>query len=237
MEIFAVKLSDQIFQEDVHRLISRIPEHAFRRVRHNSPRKFDHYHSLIGDILIRSVIHHQTNAKWSEIKIAVSKYGKPYIKNQADIHFNLSHSHEWVVAAVDRKPIGIDVEYIQPIDEEIARFYFSPIEYSNLIHVKEGAERLAYFYDLWTLKESFIKKVGKGLSIPLDTFSIIKDADNIEVIQVILKQAPYFKQYPIDSNYILSVCAEHDDFPRTPTVLSFVDLIRECLKMTTHIPI
>ncbi|MEX1029766.1 MAG: 4'-phosphopantetheinyl transferase superfamily protein [Paenibacillaceae bacterium] len=41
------------------------------------------------------------------------------------------------------------------------RAFFSFDENKDLLD-KPPNQRLAYFYDLWTLKESFIKAVGKG---------------------------------------------------------------------------
>ena len=43
-------------------------------------------------------------------------------------------------------------------------------------------EKINYFYDLWTLKESYIKTIGKGLYTPLNSFSI-KRITNFNFIQ------------------------------------------------------
>jgi len=33
-------------------------------------------------------------------------------------------------------------------------------------------QRLVYFYELWTMKESYVKALGKGLHLPMDSFKI-----------------------------------------------------------------
>jgi 4'-phosphopantetheinyl transferase len=103
------------------------------------------------------------------------------------------------------------VEQIKPIDFAIAKRFFSSTEYDDLME-KEEHERLNYFYDLWTLKESYIKARGKGLSIPLDSFSIRKHNTTITVTSN-RDESWYFIQYPIGPEYKFSVCATTLHFP------------------------
>jgi len=48
--------------------------------------------------------------------------------------------------------------------------FFSSAECFDL-HNLSAKEQIKYFYKLWVLKESYIKAQGKGLSIPLNSFS------------------------------------------------------------------
>ena len=59
------------------------------------------------------------------------------------------------------KPVGIDVEKIKDINIKIADRFFSKEESGRFIQ-KEESERLKYFFDLWTLKESYIKAETEG---------------------------------------------------------------------------
>ena len=53
------------------------------------------------------------------------KYGKAYISNHSDIHFNVSHSGKYVACAIADTPVGVDIEYNDPeIDLNIAKLYF-----------------------------------------------------------------------------------------------------------------
>lgn len=97
-----------------------------------------------------------------------------------NIHYNISHSDKQVTGSTDNLPVGIDVEQIKPIDIKISERFFSKHEFNKLLG-KSYTEREPYFYELWTLKESYIKAVEKGLSIPLDSFTIRINGGNITV--------------------------------------------------------
>ncbi|MDH5547996.1 MAG: 4'-phosphopantetheinyl transferase superfamily protein [Gammaproteobacteria bacterium] len=105
-----------------------------------------------------------------------NEYGKPYASNsnlKIPLKFNLSHTDELTVAAITLGgEVGVDVEKIKEVEDipNIVNSYFSPIEREQLtaLPFDKQTER---FFDLWTLKESYIKACGKGLSMPLDLFS------------------------------------------------------------------
>jgi 4'-phosphopantetheinyl transferase len=140
------------------------------------------------------------------LKFDYNEYGKPCILEPKDIHFNISHSGDWVVCAIDNKPIGIDVETIKPIDLNIARRFFTVEEYNHLMK-KDEYNRIRYFYMLWTLKESYIKAIGKGLKIPLNSFSFTIENGNVNINTQNEFGPCFFYQKEIDNNHIISVCA------------------------------
>ncbi|MBN2533250.1 MAG: 4'-phosphopantetheinyl transferase superfamily protein [Spirochaetales bacterium] len=174
-------------------------------------RREDAERTLVGDAFIRTIVCNQFHLKNSDLEFECNEYGKPFVMNIPDFHYNLSHSGKWVACAIDYEPLGIDVEGIRPIDFSIAERFFSKTEYEDLI-AKPEQEQLEYFYDLWTLKESYIKARGKGLSLPLSSFSIRKDRTGI-TIESENEESWYFVQYPIDPGYKFSVCAGNFHFP------------------------
>lgn len=101
------------------------------------------------------------------------KYGKPYLKNYSDVHFNLSHSERYVACIISDSPVGVDIEYIHDIDLNLAKHYFFGLEYEYILN---NNDKKKAFFELWVLKESYMKMTGLGFSLALDEFCIeIKD--------------------------------------------------------------
>ena len=99
------------------------------------------------------------------------KYGKAYISNHENIHFNLSHSGKIVLCAISDMEVGADVEYIdREIDLNIAKHYFYNREYESIMNAENRPEE---FFKYWVLKESYMKYTGLGMNLKLDSFEII----------------------------------------------------------------
>lgn len=222
MEIYAVNSNYRIDSHYFKTLISFLSYEEQDKINRNLKWE-DAQRSLIGKILIRSLISFRYSLENEDIYFLVNEFGKPYFNSFKDFHFNISHSGEWVVCALDSSPIGIDVEEINDIDFTIANRFFSKEEQSDLMQL-DKKYKLAYFFDLWTLKESYIKSKGKGLSIPLDSFSIRKRDDVISIKGV--NKSYYFKQYDVGSNYKMSICALNNNFPIDINIMELEEFIQ-----------
>jgi 4'-phosphopantetheinyl transferase len=111
--------------------------------------------------------------------------GKPAIvrgDGTPRLSFNLSHTHGLVACAIAvDADVGVDVESVdRTVDDGIARRYFSARENDDLQRCRSAPLRTRRFIELWTLKEAYIKAIGKGLSHPLD--SIVFDLADRESI-------------------------------------------------------
>ena len=99
------------------------------------------------------------------------KYGKAYIDNYNDFHFNLSHSGKMVLCAISDKQVGADIEYIDPeIDLNIAKNYFFNKEYESIMKSDNPSDE---FFKYWVLKESYMKYTGFGMNLELNSFEIL----------------------------------------------------------------
>jgi 4'-phosphopantetheinyl transferase len=143
---------------------------------------------LVTRALVRSVLSLYDDAispeNWEFKKNA---YGKPYINNSSvrlPLYFNISHTENLIVLAVTLDcDLGIDVEYLPRISriDGIVESFFSPSEILSFKALSEEKQQ-QHFFDLWTLKEAYIKACGMGLSIPLDEFSYdFSDAGKINI--------------------------------------------------------
>lgn len=227
IDIYAVKLSERLENSIYNFLLECLPLEKQERVR-----RFYHWEdahrAVLAEVLIRTIACRQLNLKNSQITFSKNEYGKPFLQDVEGFYFNLSHSGEWVVCAVDDESIGIDVEIIKPIHYDIARRFFSEEEYNDLI-LKNDSEQLPYFFTLWTLKESYIKALGKGLSMPLDSFSVrVKNNETIELKDPL--QCNSFRIYEIDPGYKLAVCSKKQEFPGSIKIKDAVELYWEMLQ-------
>ncbi|PZE21773.1 4'-phosphopantetheinyl transferase family protein [Paenibacillus xerothermodurans] len=207
-EIYGVHMSRPPRSGEVEYMLSNVSEE--RRAKAQKYVKPDDAHrSLIAEYLIRAVIRSKLHLSNAEISFVSGPYGKPRVGGIPSFHFNIAHSGAWIVCAVDSAPVGIDVEEIKPMSFDVAQF-FSEQEIRWLMSHQETA-RTSCFYDLWTLKESYIKWVGTGLSLPLNSFSIMLDGDAPVSVQPAELHGPCFlRQMDIAPGYKMAVCSTKD---------------------------
>ena len=106
----------------------------------------------------------------SEFTVAKSAAGKPYFPHSPHIHFSISHSGEYWVAAFSGQNVGLDIQqHLQRDYLAVAKRWYHPQEFAA---VKQyGA---SCFFDIWSAKESLLKYSGEGLSAAFSTFSVIE---------------------------------------------------------------
>ena len=103
--------------------------------------------------------------------------GKPellYTFGHRNVKFNLSHSRGLALLAVaENLCVGIDLEFVDQTfaTEELAGRFFAPDEVRTLLTLAPSRRGEA-FYDCWTRKEAYLKALGEGLSVPLESFSV-----------------------------------------------------------------
>ena len=132
----------------------------------------------------------------TKFKIINNKYGKPFYEN-SDIYFNKSHTKDLSVAIIDNKSCGIDIEKIRAFNELMANKICSNEEINILSNI---SNKDYYFTLLWVLKESYLKCIGIGLSVPMKKISFVKDN------KINLKMKNFKINYIILNNYIIAVC-------------------------------
>jgi 4'-phosphopantetheinyl transferase len=118
-------------------------------------------------------------------------YGKPYLADDPQLYFNLSHTDERALIAVTRAgEVGVDLEKIKPEVPclEIARRFFSRGEVAALARLPLEEQTDAFFRG-WTRKEAFIKAVGRGLALPLDAFEVSLEDAPAQALLAVRKEA------------------------------------------------
>lgn len=186
----------------------------------------DALRSFFGELLVRVYAAQVWGIPHQDCHLQVDEYGKPYLVHYPRCQFNVSHSGDWIVAAFDATPVGVDIEKIVPIDISIADRFFSAEEVHQLERVPP-AQRLQYFYRFWTLKETYIKAIGKGLSIPLNSFRFELTENTIRFHSDLESHPWRFRRYSIDPEYELAVCGYRVEamFPNELAVITPQELL------------
>ena len=93
-----------------------------------------------------------------------SDMGKPYFAGLPGIFVNIAHCRGLAAVLLSACECGVDVESVRPLREKVVRRVFSDEEQRAL---SEAADPDRLFTRLWTLKESYVKAIGIGISYPM----------------------------------------------------------------------
>jgi 4'-phosphopantetheinyl transferase len=130
---------------------------------------------VVAHALVRTVLSRYADVAPGQWRFKTVGHGKPIVDpaHGVPLRFNLSHTRGMAVCGVTvAGSLGVDVEFLgrQRSDLKLARRYFAPAESDTLVGLAPE-EMHRRFLDYWTLKESYIKAIGAGLSLPLDSFA------------------------------------------------------------------
>jgi len=232
MKIVAVKLPSDINSIHMDSLLSLLPEYEQRMVQQRL--NFDtRYRTLVARVLLRLQLSKVLGTKWREIVLHIDERGKPYLQHKELLHFNLSHSGSWIVAAIGKKKVGIDIEHLKTIAIE-KYCSFLQINERNYILDGNGDERLRRFFEVWTLKESYIKATGMGFYEPLSSYSVIQPVGNggLTVQAAIKNELFWFKQYVLDDRYPLAICSKSSCFPNQIEIMDLEILYKSAVRLS-----
>ena len=147
----------------------------------------DRHSFLVSHALLRTVLSEFTGTDADSLQFASGEHGKPYLnspglQSTAPLAFNLSHSGSCAVVAVrqGQAALGVDIEFHRAERRfaELSRRYFAASEVRAL-DAEPGHAMMGRFYDIWTLKEAYLKARGTGLLLPLEDFAFAFSADRV----------------------------------------------------------
>lgn len=219
MKIFMAKLSECILRLDSNHILSKIESCKKEKIcRLRNDKDFER--KLLGEMLIRDVLAKEYDASEEAIVFSCNSYGKPYLLSERNIHFNMSNSDDYVVCAVGSEELGIDIEHIMPIDTLVAECFFSAEEI-NTLKGYEGHKKLEYFYGIWTIKESYIKALGKGIDLGLKRYTVRQRGENIRLFERNEELDYHFNRFMLGNDYVMAVCSINPVEGIIPEIWSF----------------
>ncbi len=155
-------------EEDIYcayRQLSPSRKARIDRLRHREDKK----RSLAAELLVYQLLKKYWNI--TSAKLHSKENGEPYFSDCA-LYVSISHCDEVVACAVSEKPIGIDIERIQPVSMNLFRIVCTLEELGYLsqnAQIPKGElcrdmEILQRFFEIWTAKEAYFKKCGTGIT-------------------------------------------------------------------------
>lgn len=118
-------------------------------------------------VLIKAVRHFYRDASLP-LRYKRNQNGKPYLTDYPKLYVNISHSGDWAMCAVSDREVGVDIQQHKNIRKGFAKRFFTEEERAYIADSKER------FFEVWTKKEAYVKAVGVGISVPLNSFSVLE---------------------------------------------------------------
>ncbi|WP_372943036.1 4'-phosphopantetheinyl transferase superfamily protein [Shewanella sp.] len=157
-------------------------------------------------LALRAILSRHSDVKPAQWQFVYGAKGKPALSHdlciQTGLHFNLSHSGQWLMIGVidaassqlkvnldpecsveltqstkaELHPslcFGVDIEHERSSTDivPILHHYFTQAETEALLLLPIELQRQRFF-DLWAVKESYIKARGLGLALSLKSFAV-----------------------------------------------------------------
>lgn len=127
-----------------------------------------------------------------ENKLIYQSYGKPMLQEYPEIKFNLSHCEGLAVCLISNYECGVDAEAKRFVRPNIVKKIFT-LEEQQLLANAENPDWL--FTNIWTLKESYVKAIGRGIAFPMREVEflfqdkqIICNQEHAKFYQVLLQE-------------------------------------------------
>lgn len=140
----------------------------------------------------------------------IGEWGKPVMKYHPAIQFSLSHSGDYAICTIGDRPVGNDIERVREGRRKVADRFFAEEELAWLYETEEEEEKDRRMFRLWTMKESFLKATGRGMSMSLKEFAIHVDEASGRVRVRHSFDGKYYlvREYREIAGYCTAVCCQ-----------------------------
>jgi 4'-phosphopantetheinyl transferase len=167
--------------------------------------------------LVRTVLASYLDCPCQDVQFAANEFGKPILlaDGPPPLYFNLTHSRGAIALAVSgEREVGIDIEErYRPVDYlALAERFFAQPEACHLrgLHPNELPDA---FLAIWTLKEAFVKGIGRGLTFPLEAFCFEMNGSQLTAFRPLadfVERDWHFHQFDLGDRHrgALAVCGD-----------------------------
>ncbi|MCQ2794921.1 MAG: 4'-phosphopantetheinyl transferase superfamily protein [Bacilli bacterium] len=189
LKVYYAKIDPLYNQEKYLAYYQALPKNRQKRA-NNFINEEDRMRSVAAFSLLLKLLEDE-KISYRDSNFRIDQNGKLYLLN-SNIHFNLSHSGNYVIVAISDSLIGVDVEHIKP-QKDIKEIVNYVLDEKEIEEFSKSKNQINDFYLMWTKKESYTKCIGKGLSAGMNTINL-KSIKNY-----------YFKSFQKD-NHQFAIC-------------------------------
>ena len=209
IHVSVVKVNREYLEQHFDELVERLyPERKSRVLAFR--RREPAYTSIVAGLLLQTLVEEKLGISPQALALEKNENGKPTVQGHPAFYFNLSHAGDYVVLAHGDVPLGVDIEQIRTQNLHVAKRCYTEAEYAyvagddseenqirdipgenyeatpgtDLMLVDPSMDINNRFFYLWTMKESYLKLTGDGISVPLNSFEI-------DPLQQVVKGTPY----------------------------------------------
>lgn len=184
---------EQLSEGFINRALQFLPEN--RRVRAlRYRRKIDRWNCVITYLMLQYGLRECFSI--TSFEIALGEYGKPYLPQFPNVHFNISHCDTGCAIAVADCPVGVDIQDIRPFSWDVAKRVCCERELAAL---GASVERDKLFTKMWTAKECYGKVSGTG---------ILNKTKGIDTTKIDMGIFRFFSTQDHEISKLLCVCSK-----------------------------
>ncbi len=208
LELYFLDISDMT-DEQFNKICGGLSERRSARAR-GFLNMGDRYLSAgAGYLLDCALKKHGLSEKQAEIFYGAN--GKPYLKD-CNLFYNLSHSGVVAVCAFSDREVGIDIQKSVTPSDALIKKVCSEDEIKYLLSLGED-DKSSAFTRLWTLKESYLKFTGEGITLSPRSLDL-NFSHPVRIKRNGEEQEVNFAEYRV-CGCAVSVCSRTDEFPTT----------------------
>lgn len=164
---------------------------------------------VVGRGALRRILGERTGENPHDLVFVEGDGRKPALRDHPDVHFNLSHSGEFVLIAIGDAPLGVDIENMRELDwRALAMMSFHPDERAVMEAQGDSAAR-EVFFQFWAHKEAFLKATGIGLTDRLTDISIQLAGGRVSAPRELSSDHWYATPLPAPDGYKASIVSGH----------------------------